>query len=62
MTRPTWCEPPIKGNVGFETGERVYHVAAQEFYDATRIDPRYGERWFCTEQEAVDAGWRKAYR
>lgn len=29
-------------------------------YSATSIDESAGERWFCTEQEAQSAGWRKA--
>jgi len=29
-------------------------------YDATRINPRNGERWFCSEDEARTAGWRRA--
>jgi len=52
----------IKGNVSINTGERIYHVPGQEFYTPTRILPRYGERWFCTEAEARAAGWRKARR
>ncbi|RMG52071.1 MAG: cold shock domain-containing protein, partial [Chloroflexi bacterium] len=31
-------------------------------YDSTRIREEYGERWFCTEQEAIEAGWRRAGR
>jgi len=50
----------IKGNVSIETGERIYHVPGQKFYQQTRISPRYGERWFCTEDEARKAGWRKS--
>mgnify|MGYP001390893306 CR=1 FL=1 len=50
----------IKGNIGFESGERIYHVPGQEFYDETIINPSYGERWFCTEEEAEANGWRKA--
>jgi hypothetical protein len=34
-------------------------MARQKFYHATVIDPRYGERWFCTEAEAIANGWRK---
>ena len=34
----------IKGNIS-SSGERIYHAP---------------ERWFCTEQEAIAAGWRKA--
>ncbi len=29
----------IKGNVSIETGERIYHVPGQRYYDATRITP-----------------------
>jgi hypothetical protein len=52
----------IKGNISINTGERIYHVPGQEHYDETIISPQYGERWFCTEAEAREAGWRKAYR
>ncbi|SOC38107.1 hypothetical protein SAMN05892877_10510 [Rhizobium subbaraonis] len=50
----------VKGNVSFNGGERIYHVPGQEDYDATRIRLEYGERWFCSEAEALAAGWRKA--
>jgi endonuclease YncB( thermonuclease family) len=49
----------IKGNIS-SNGERIYHVPGQRYYDKTQIDESRGERWFCTEQEAVSAGWRKA--
>ncbi|MGX5827344.1 sunset domain-containing protein [Mesorhizobium sp. 43Arga] len=52
----------IKGNISINTGERIYHVLGQEHYWETRISPQYGERWFCTEEEARAAGWRKARR
>lgn len=51
----------IKGNIAFESGEKIYHVKGQTYYDDTKIDLDYGERWFCSEQEAVSAGWRKSY-
>lgn len=50
----------IKGNVSQNSGERIYHVPGQEYYDETRISPEHGERWFCSEAEAWSAGWRKA--
>lgn len=50
----------IKGNISIETGERIYHVPGQQYYDATRISRQHGERWFCSEAEARKAGWRKA--
>ncbi len=56
----TGCD--IKGNISVDTGEKIYHVPGQEYYYETNIHPEYGERWFCTEQEAIANGWRKAYR
>lgn len=41
-----------------ESGERVYHTPDSRWYERTEIDTGAGERWFCTAQEAVDAGWR----
>nr|WP_240189357.1 HNH endonuclease family protein [Nakamurella flavida] len=47
----------IKGNINGD-GERIYHLPGSRSYDETRIDTDRGERWLCTEQDAVDAGWR----
>jgi len=44
----------IKGNISSK-GERIYHPPGS----ATVIDTNRGERWFCTEAEAVAAGWRR---
>ena len=55
---PEGCR--IKGNISLN-GERIYHVPGGEWYDETRIDRSRGERWFCSENEAQAAGWRKAY-
>jgi len=55
-------EPVIKGNISKTTGEKIYHVPGGEFYDKTVIDEAAGERWFCTEQEAIEAGWRRSKR
>lgn len=46
----------IKGNVS-ENG-RIYHVPGSAYYDKTKIDESKGERWFCTEDQALEAGWR----
>jgi endonuclease YncB( thermonuclease family) len=48
----------IKGNISKPSGERIYHLPGSSSYDETRIDEADGERWFCTEQDAVRAGWR----
>lgn len=49
----------IKGNVSTR-GERIYHVPGQKYYDETRISASHGERWFCSEEEARAAGWRRS--
>ncbi|WP_318763022.1 thermonuclease family protein [Aminobacter niigataensis] len=51
----------IKGNISVE-GERIYHAPGQKFYRQTKISEAQGERWFCSEAEAREAGWRKAKR
>lgn len=50
----------IKGNISFNTGEKIYHMPYQKYYDSTIIDERYGEQWFCSEQDAINAGWRRS--
>ena len=55
-------QPRIKGNISLTTGEKIYHVPGGYYYDDTVIDEAKGERWFCTEAEAVATGWRKSSR
>lgn len=50
----------IKGNISYGSGEKIYHLPGDSCYDLTKINTSYGERWFCTEQEALSAGWRHA--
>ena len=50
----------IKGNISINTGSKFYHVPGAEDYESTVIDPTKGEKWFCTESEALANGWRKA--
>lgn len=50
----------IKGNVSISSGERIYHVPGQQYYLDTKVDARFGERWFCSEADARAAGWRKS--
>lgn len=54
-------ECSIKGNIS-KSGERIYHVPGGQFYDRTKIDKGAGEQWFCSEEEAVAAGWRRSMR
>jgi endonuclease YncB( thermonuclease family) len=54
-------ECPIKGNIG-RGGTRIYHMPGGSYYARTKINEAKGERWFCSEDEAVAAGWRKSKR
>lgn len=51
----------IKGNVN-SRGEKIYHLPGQRDYHRTNIKPEEGDRWFCTEEEARAAGFRRALR
>jgi hypothetical protein len=60
------CEAPppgcaIKGNIS-EAGNRFYHVPGGEYYDGIIIQLDKGERWFCTEAEAVNNGYTRSFR
>lgn len=57
QSQPESCS--IKGNIS-TSGEKIYHIQGQNYYDKTVIDESKGERWFCSEQEAISAGWRKS--
>lgn len=56
-TAPDGC--PIKGNIS--ANGRIYHPPWSRWYARTRVDPARGERWFCSEGEALEAGWRPPY-
>jgi hypothetical protein len=46
----------IKGNV--TRNGRIYHMPWSPWYGRIRMDADKGKRWFCTEAEALAAGWR----
>ena len=48
----------IKGNIS--KNGRIYHMPWQVWYANVKIDPGRGVRWFCSESEAIAAGWRPA--
>ena len=54
---PLGC--PIKGNIS-KSG-RIYHAPWSPWYTRTRVSIDKGERWFCSEAEALDEGWRAPY-
>lgn len=55
---PPTGECKIKGNAN----SMIYHVPGGQYYDRTKVDPKEGDRLFCTEQEAQAAGFRRAKR
>jgi hypothetical protein len=54
---PQGC--PIKGNIS--RNGKIYHPPWSPWYEKTRINTEKGERWFCSEAEAISAGWRAPY-
>jgi len=58
------CQPKkgclIKGNVRRDKGTKIYHLPECFNYPKIVIDERKGDRWFCSENEATMAGFRKA--
>jgi endonuclease YncB( thermonuclease family) len=55
---PEGC--PIKGQVA--GAARTYVLPWAPDYDRVRVQKARGERWFCSEQEAVSAGFKAAQR
>jgi endonuclease YncB( thermonuclease family) len=53
---PEGC--PIKGRV--VSRAKIYVLPWSPDYDGVHIRAGRGERWFCSEQDAVAAGWRAA--
>ncbi len=48
----------IKGNVS--SRGHIYHMPWDPWYDSVNMDVSKGKRWFCSEAEAIAAGWRPA--
>ncbi len=51
----------LKGNIS-SAGNRTFHVPGGEYYDRVRIDENIGEGWFCSEEDAMAAGFRRSGR
>ncbi|MEM1371099.1 MAG: thermonuclease family protein [Pseudomonadota bacterium] len=52
---PDGC--PIKGRMHTKRG-KFYLTPWSVSYERYRVRERRGDRWFCSEQEALQAGWR----
>jgi endonuclease YncB( thermonuclease family) len=48
----------VKGRIEPD-GERVYYVPLDPAYPKIELDPDRGERVFCSDEEASQAGWRR---
>jgi endonuclease YncB( thermonuclease family) len=53
---PSGC--PIKGTVS--ASSRTYVLPWSANYEQVKVRANRGERWFCSESEAIGAGWRYA--
>ena len=53
---PDGC--PIKGPI--RSGTRTYVLPWSSTYDSIKLRTSRGERWFCSESEAAEAGWKRA--
>ena len=51
----------IKGNISFASGEKVYHMPGQKFYETTEIDQALGENVLLFTNSSHKAGWRRSY-
>jgi hypothetical protein len=51
----------IKWNISFNTWEKIYHLPNCLDYNSTVINTYYWEKWFCSEEKAKKAWWRKSY-
>ena len=50
----------IKGNINSK-GERIYHLPDTRWYTQTIVSASKGEKWFCTEADATNSGWRPTH-
>lgn len=49
----------IKGNINGQ-GDKIYHLPQCLNYDNVTVNPDNGDKWFCSEEEALQAGWKKS--
>jgi len=49
----------IKGNIS-RKDKRWYHLPSFRHYQQTQVNFEHGDRWFCTEDDAVRAGFQRA--
>jgi micrococcal nuclease len=50
----------IKGNISRKGFGKVYFLPNCPNYKSVKIDPRKGDKYFCSEQEAIEDGFHKS--
>jgi len=50
----------IKGNTSRNSNEKIYHFPGCSNYSRIMVEKFDGDQWFCTEEEAKKAGYKKA--
>ena len=50
----------IKGNVSKDNGEKIYHFPGCTSYSRVIIEKFSGDMWFCSEKEALGAGFKRS--
>jgi endonuclease YncB( thermonuclease family) len=48
----------VKGAIN-EKDQRIFYIPSDETYEEVAIDPEKGERMFCSDDEAILAGWSR---
>lgn len=48
----------IKGNIS--SRGKILFSPGDRGYDSVKVDPQAGEKWFCSVEQAEEAGWRQA--
>ncbi|MCD5381269.1 MAG: thermonuclease family protein [Candidatus Pacebacteria bacterium] len=59
-SQPTDTQCTIKGNISEKSFGRTYFVEGCANYNRVKVDIGKGEKYFCTEEEAEEAGFERA--
>jgi len=59
-SKPTDPNCVIKANISEKGYGKTYLIPGCDNYNRVKIDEKKGEAYFCTEAEAIEAGFRKA--
>ena len=59
-THPFKASCLIKGNIDQATYQKFYHLPTCRHYQEVKLNLAFGEQWFCSEKEALAAGFKKA--